>query len=54
VRFTSGNRKAMAAAKSEKETTLNYTIQPFVRQYFDEILNVHTPACRKRLARILM
>jgi hypothetical protein len=44
----------MAATKSEKETTMNYTIQAFAREYIDEILNVHTTACTKGLARILM
>jgi hypothetical protein len=31
VDFTAENRKKMAGAKSEKETRLNYNIQPFAR-----------------------
>jgi hypothetical protein len=37
---TAGNRKEMAVAKSEKEARLNYTIQPFVRDFFDAISSV--------------
>jgi hypothetical protein len=36
----------MAGATSEKETLLNYTIQPFARHFFDAILNVQLLAAK--------
>jgi hypothetical protein len=46
VVFTAANRKKMAGAKSEKEKRLNYTIQPFARQFFGAILNVQLLAAK--------
>jgi len=37
---TAENRKKMAGAKSEKEARLNYTVQPFAREYFDVMSSV--------------
>jgi hypothetical protein len=34
----------MAGGKLEKETWLNYTLQPFARQYFDDISSVQLRA----------
>jgi len=38
--FSAGNIKQLAVGKSDKETWLNYTIQPFARQFFDVISSV--------------
>jgi len=38
--FTSGIRKDMAAAKSKKQARLNYTNQPFARQFFVALLHI--------------
>jgi len=37
VVFTAGNIKQLAVGKSDKETWLKYTFQPFARQFFDVI-----------------
>jgi len=37
VVFTAGNIRQLAFGKSDKETWVNYTIQPFARQFFDVI-----------------
>jgi len=44
--FNACNRKDMAAATSEKEAKLNYTNQPFTRQFFVAILNVYMLAAK--------
>jgi hypothetical protein len=36
----------IAAAKSRKEAWLNYTIQPFARQFFDAISSVQLLAAK--------
>jgi len=41
----------MDAGTSEKEARLNYTIQPFAREFLEAILNVQLLAAKK-LARI--
>ena len=38
--YAARNRKEMAEAKSEKESRLNYTIHPFVREFFDVMSSV--------------
>jgi len=46
VVFTARNGKGTDAGTSEKEARLNYTIQPFAREFLEAILNVQLLAAK--------